>query len=293
MGNVLQAGQGQAPTTQALIYAGLPQETPATTINKVCASGMKAIMMAAQSIMCGHQEAIVAGGMESMSNVPFYMMRAEPTYGGVKLQDGIVLDGLMDVYYQLHMGQCAEVNAKKCKIPRSEQDEYAMASYKRSAKAWENGVFNNEVIPIKIKHKNKDVLITEDEQYKRINFEEIPTLDTIFQKENGTVTVANSSKLNDGACATLLVSYDTLKRLNLSPLARVVAFCDAATDPIDWPLAPIYATEKLFKQTGLNKNDIEMFEINEAFSVIVLANIQKLGLDPNKVNMHGGAVAIG
>lgn len=293
MGNVLQAGQGQAPSTQALIYAGLPKETPATTINKVCASGMKSIMMASQSIMCGHQNAIVAGGMESMSNVPFYMNRVEPAYGGVKLHDGIVFDGLTDVYNKIHMGNCGEATAKKLNITRLEQDEYAVSSYKRSAEAWKNGVFKNEVVPIKMKLKNKDVSFSEDEEYKKVNFEKMPTLKTVFQKENGTITAANSSKLNDGACAVLLVSYDTLKRLNLNPLARIVGFCDAATDPIDFPLAPIYATEKLFKQTGLNKNDIEMYEINEAFSVVVLANIKKLGLDPNKVNVNGGAVALG
>lgn len=293
MGNVLQAGQGQAPATQALIYAGLPNKTPATTINKVCASGMKTVMLAAQSIMCGHQNAIIAGGMESMSNVPYIMSRSEPNYGGVFLQDGIVFDGLTDVYNKFHMGNCGEATAKKCSITRAEQDEYAISSYKKSSNAWKNGVFKNEVIPIKIKQKNKETLFTEDEEYKKVNFEKIPSLKTVFQKENGTITAANASKLNDGACSLLLVNDETIKRLNLTPLARIVGFSDAATDPIDFPLAPIYATEKLFKQTGLNKDDISMFEINEAFSVVVLANIKKLSLDPAKVNVNGGAVALG
>jgi acetyl-CoA C-acetyltransferase len=293
MGNVLAAGQGQAPATQALIYAGLPNTTPATLVNKVCASGMKSIMMASQSIMCGHQEAMLAGGMESMSNVPFYMNRAEPSYGGVMLKDGIVFDGLTDVYNKFHMGNCGENTAKKCNISRGEQDEYAISSYKRSDAAWKNGIFKDEVVPITIKLKNKEIKVTEDEEYKKVNFDKMSTLRTVFQKENGTITAANASKLNDGASVMLLVNEDVLKRHNLTPLARVVAFADAATDPIDFPIAPVYATEKIFKQTGLNKNDISLFEINEAFSVVVLANIKMLGLDPTKVNVNGGGVALG
>lgn len=293
IGNVCQAGQGQAPATQVTIFAGLPKETPATTINKVCASGMKAIMLAAQSIQCGSQSVILAGGIESMSNVPYYMARKEPAYGGVKLDDGIVLDGLTDVYNKIHMGNCGEATAKKCNVSRAEQDEYAVNSYKRSAEAWKKNVFANEIVPVVVKQKNKDVQIVEDEEYKKVNFEKIPQLKTVFQKENGTITAANSSKLNDGASLSLLVSGDVVKKLNLKPLARVVGFADAATDPIDFPLAPIYATQKLFKQTGLNKDDFSMFEINEAFSVVVLANIKKLGLDPSKVNINGGAVALG
>lgn len=293
MGNVLQAGQGQAPATQALIYAGLPKETPATTINKVCASGMKSIMMGAQSIMCGHQDSIVAGGMESMSHVPFYMSRAEPNYGGVHLLDGIVFDGLTDVYNKIHMGGCGENTAHKTGITRTQQDEFAVNSYKKSAAAWKNGVFKKEVVPVTIKHKNKEIKIDEDEEYKKVNFEKIPNLKTVFKKENGTITAANASKINDGACATLLVSEAYVKQFNLKPLARIIGFADAATDPIDFPIAPVYATQKLFKQTGLNKNDIAMYEINEAFSVVVLANIKLMDLDPSKVNVNGGAVALG
>lgn len=293
MGNVLQAAQGQAPATQALIYAGLPNTTPATTINKVCASGMKSIMMAAQSIMCGHQNAMVAGGMESMSNVPYYLKRADLPYGGVQLQDGIVHDGLTDVYNKIHMGSCGENTAKKFGITREQQDEFAIGSYTKSAESWKNNVFKNEVIPIKVTLKKKEHLVTEDEEYKKVKLEKIPSLRAVFQKENGTITAANASSLNDGATATLLVNAETLKRLNLEPLAKIVGFCDVATDPIDFPIAPIYATEKIFKQTGLSKEDISLFEINEAFSVVVLANIKALNLDPSKVNVNGGAVALG
>lgn len=293
MGNVLQAGQGQAPATQALIYAGLPKETPATLINKVCASGMKSVMLAAQSIMCGHQSAMIAGGMESMSNVPFYLARGETTYGGVQLADGIVLDGLTDVYNRFHMGNCGEATAKKCNISRDAQDEYAINSYKKSAVAWKNNVFKDELVPITVKTRKGDVLVVEDEEYKKVNFEKFSSLRTVFQKDNGTITAANASSLSDGAAAMLLVNEEYLKKFSLKPLARIVGFADAATDPIDFPLAPIYATQKLFKQTGLTQADIDLFEINEAFSVVVLANIMKLGLDAAKVNVNGGGVSLG
>lgn len=293
MGNVLQAGEGQAPTTQALIFAGLPNTTPATTINKVCASGMKSIMMAAQSIMCGSQNTMVAGGMESMSNVPYYLKRADLPYGGVNLQDGIVFDGLTDVYNKIHMGSCGESTAKKFEITREEQDKFATSSYVKSAEAWKNNAFKDEVIPITVAIKKKEHQVTEDEEYKKVKLEKIPSLRTVFQKELGTITAANASTLNDGATATLLANEQTIKRLNLKPLARIVGFCDVATTPIDFPIAPIYATEKLFKQTGLTKDDISLFEINEAFSVVVLANIKALGLDPSKVNVNGGAVSLG
>jgi len=278
MGNVLQAGQGQAP---------------ATTVNKVCASGMKSIMQAAQSIMCGHTNAMVAGGMESMSNVPYFLKRADLPYGGVQLQDGIVLDGLTDVYNKIHMGGCGENTAKKFNVTREEQDAFAVSSYTRSAEAWKNNAFKDEVIPITVTQKKKEFQVTEDEEYKKVKLEKIPSLRAVFQKENGTITAANASSLNDGASATLLVNEETLNRLNLKPLAKIVGFCDVATDPIDFPIAPIYCTEKLFKQTGLTKEDISLFEINEAFSVVVLANIKALGLDPAKVNVNGGAVSLG
>lgn len=293
MGNVLSAGMGQAPATQALIYAGLPNTTPATTINKVCASGMKSIMMAAQSIMCGSQNAIVAGGMESMSNVPFYMLRQMPTYGGVQLIDGIAFDGLTDVYNKIHMGNCGESTAKKDQVTRAEQDAFAIESYKKSAQAWKSGVFKSEVIPVSVVTKKETKVVTQDEEFTNIKMDKVASLKPTFQKENGTITAANASKLSDGASAMLLVNEETLKRFNLTPLARIVAFCDAATDPIDFPVAPVFATQKIFKQTGLTKNDISQFEINEAFSVVVLANIKRLGLDASKVNPHGGAVSLG
>jgi acetyl-CoA C-acetyltransferase len=215
---------------------------------------MKSIMMAAQSIMCGHQNAMIAGGMESMSNVPYYLKRADLPYGGVQLLDGIVFDGLTDVYNKCHMGNCGENTAKKFNVSRQDQDEYAINSYKRSAEAWKNNVFKNEVVPVTVTIKKKETQITEDEEYKKINFEKVPSLKTVFQKD-GTITAANASTLNDGATATLLVNEETLKRFNLKPLARIVGFCDAATDPIDFPIAPIYATEKVINHKPVSINE--------------------------------------
>ncbi|KAF6101841.1 acetyl-CoA acetyltransferase 1 [Phyllostomus discolor] len=262
MGNVLQGGEGQAPTRQAVLGAGLPVSTPCTTVNKVCASGMKAIMMASQNLMCGHQDVMVAGGMESMSNVPYVMNRGATPYGGVKLEDLIVKDGLTDVYNKIHMGNCAENTAKKMNIPREEQDTYAISSYTRSKAAWEAGKFGNEVIPVTITVK-------------------------------GTVTAANASTLNDGAAAVVLMTADAARRLNVKPLARIAAFADAAVEPIDFPIAPAYAVPKVLKDAGLKKEDVTMWEINEAFSLVVLANIKMLQIDPQKVNINGGAVSLG
>ncbi|XP_059035667.1 acetyl-CoA acetyltransferase, mitochondrial isoform X4 [Mustela nigripes] len=294
MGNVLQGGEGQAPTRQAALGAGLPISTPCTTVNKVCASGMKAIMMASQNLMCGHQDVMVAGGMESMSNVPYVMSRGATPYGGVKLEDLIVKDGLTDVYNKIHMGNCAENTAKKMNIAREEQDTYAINSYTRSKAAWEAGKFGNEVIPVTITVKGKpDVLVKEDEEYKRVDFSKVPKLKTVFQKENGTVTAANASTLNDGAAALLLMTADAARRLDVRPLARIAAFADAAVEPIDFPVAPAYAVPKVLKDAGLKKEDITMWEVNEAFSLVVLANIKMLDLDPHKVNIDGGAVSLG
>uniref|UniRef100_A0A8C2RPF6 Acetyl-CoA acetyltransferase, mitochondrial n=1 Tax=Capra hircus TaxID=9925 RepID=A0A8C2RPF6_CAPHI len=262
MGNVLQGGEGQAPTRQAVLGAGLPISTPCTTINKVCASGMKAIMMASQNLMCGHQDVMVAGGMESMSNVPYVMNRGATPYGGVKLEDLIVKDGLTDVYNKIHMGNCAENTAKKLNIAREEQDTYALNSYTRSKAAWEGGRFGDEVVPVTITVK-------------------------------GTVTAANASTLNDGAAAVVLMTADAAKRLNVKPLARIAAFADAAVEPIDFPIAPAYAVPKVLKDAGLKKEDITMWEVNEAFSLVVLANIKMLEIDPQKVNINGGAVSLG
>ncbi|XP_072018802.1 acetyl-CoA acetyltransferase, mitochondrial-like isoform X2 [Amphiura filiformis] len=294
MGNVLQAGQGQAPSRQAALGAGLPLSTPCTTVNKVCASGMKSIMLAAQSLMCGHQEVMVAGGMESMSNVPFLMARAEPAYGGHKLEDAIVRDGLWDVYNQIHMGNCGEDTAKKMSISREEQDEFAVGSYKKSQAAGESGVFKKEIVPVNVPQKRgkADMVISEDEEYNRLNFDKVKSLRSAFQKE-GTITAANASTLNDGAAAMVLMTAQAAERLKVKPLARIVGFADAAVAPIEFPIAPAYAVPKVLEQTGLTNDDITMFEVNEAFSVVVLANIKLLNLDPSKVNIHGGAVSIG
>ncbi|XP_022601586.1 acetyl-CoA acetyltransferase, mitochondrial [Seriola dumerili] len=294
MGNVLQAGEGQAPTRQALLGAGLTLGTPATTINKVCASGMKSIMMAAQSLMCGHQDVMVAGGMESMSNVPYVMARETPAYGGVRMEDLIVKDGLTDVYNKFHMGNCAENTAKNCKITREEQDAYAIGSYSRSKAAYESGVLAKEIVPVSIPQRGKpDVVVSEDEEWRRVDFSKVPKLKAVFQRENGTVTAANASTLNDGAAALVLMTADAAKRHNVTPLARIVSFADAAVAPIDFPIAPAYAVPKVLEAAGLKKEDISMWEINEAFSVVVLANIKMLDIDAAKVNVNGGAVSLG
>ncbi|XP_061484642.1 acetyl-CoA acetyltransferase, mitochondrial [Rhineura floridana] len=294
MGNVIQAGQGQAPARQATLGAGLPVSTPCTTVNKVCASGMKSIMMAAQSLTCGSQDVMVAGGMESMSNVPYTMGRGATPYGGVKLEDLIVKDGLTDVYNKIHMGNCAENTAKKFTISREDQDAYAIKSYTKSKEGWDAGVFATEIVPVTISQKGKpDTEVKEDEEYKRVDFSKVPKLKAVFQKENGTITAANASTLNDGAAALVLMTSEAAKRLNAKPLAKIVAFADAAVDPIDFPIAPAHAVPKILNQVGLKKEDIKMWEINEAFSVVVLANIKMLDIDPHKVNIHGGAVSLG
>lgn len=294
MGNVVSAGLGQAPARQAAVFAGLPKNVCCTTINKVCSSGMKSIMVASQSLMLGQSEIAVAGGMESMSNVPYYMKRGQTPYGGVNLTDGIVFDGLWDVYNKFHMGNCAENTAKKMNISRKDQDEFAINSYKRSAKAWADKVFDAEIAPVTIQQKRKaDVVVSEDEEFKRVNFDKFGNLSTVFQKENGTVTAGNASTLNDGGSAVVLMTADVAAKMNLKPLARVVAFQDAETDPIDFPIAPALAIPKLLQKAGVKKEDVAMWEINEAFSVVVVANIRKLDVDPNKVNIHGGAVSLG
>ncbi|CAL7946639.1 unnamed protein product [Xylocopa violacea] len=295
MGNVCQAFVGQAPARQATLFAGLPTSTICTTINKVCASGLKSIMLASQSLQCGYQEIVLAGGMESMSNVPFYLPRGEIKYGGIKLEDGIVFDGLTDVYNRIHMGNCAENTAKKLNITRDEQDTYAINSYKRSAAAYANKVFQNELIPVTVSSKKgkPDTIFSEDEEYKKVNFEKFAKLNTVFQKENGTVTAGNASTLNDGAAALILTTTTIAEKMNLKPLARIIAFQDAATDPIDFPIAPSFGISKLLKNAGVHKNDVALWEINEAFSVVVVANQKLLDLDPNKVNIHGGAVSLG
>ncbi|KAK4883079.1 hypothetical protein RN001_006398 [Aquatica leii] len=295
LGHVCQGGAGQAPARQATIFAGLPKSTICTTVNKVCASGMKSVMLAAQSLQAGHQDVILAGGMESMSNVPYYLKRGQTPYGGVTLVDGIVFDGLTDVYNKFHMGNCGENTAKKLGITRQQQDDYAISSYKRSEAAVTSNVFTAELTPVSVPQKRgqPDKIFEQDEEYKRVDFNKFTKLATVFQKENGTVTAGNASTLNDGASALVLTTLDAAKRLNAQPLARVVDFRDAEVDPIDFPIAPVGAVKDLLQRTSVRKEDVAMWEINEAFSVVAVACQQLLDIDPSKVNMHGGAVSLG
>ena len=295
MGNVLQAGEGQAPARQAALFAGLSNETPSTTINKVCASGMKAVMMAAQSIKSGDQEIIVAGGMENMSQVPhYYNARTATKLGDVKMQDGMLVDGLTDVYNKVHMGVCAEKCAAEYQFSREDQDNFAIQSYKRSAEAWEAGKFKEEVVPVEIpQRKGEPIIFAEDEEYKSVNFDRIGTLPTVFQKENGTVTAANASTLNDGASALVLMSKEKMEELDLKPLAKIVSYADAAHEPEWFTTAPAKALPIAVKKANLDISDIDFFEFNEAFSVVGLANNKILGLDDSKVNVNGGAVSLG
>jgi len=295
MGNVLQAGEGQAPARQAALGAGLSIETPSTTVNKVCASGMKAVTMAAQAIKAGDADVIVAGGMENMSMVPhYYNARVATKLGDIKMLDGMVLDGLTDVYNKVHMGVCAEKCAADYSITREDQDNFAIESYKRSAKAWSEGKFNEEIVPVSIpQRKGEPVIFAEDEEYKAVNFDRLPTLPTVFKKEEGTVTAANASTLNDGASALILVSKEKMEELGLKPLARIVSYADAAQEPENFTTAPAKALPIALKKAGLQISNIDFFEFNEAFSVVGLANNKILGLDASKVNVNGGAVALG
>jgi len=295
MGNVLQAGEGQAPARQVAIGAGLSIETPSTTVNKVCASGMKAVTMAAQAIKAGDADVIVAGGMENMSSVPhYYNARNAAKLGDVKMQDGMVLDGLTDVYNKVHMGVCAEKCAVDYSFSREDQDQFAIESYTRAAKAWSEGKFADEVVAVEIPQRKGDAIVfAEDEEYKAVKFDKIPTLPTVFKKEEGTVTAANASTLNDGASALILVSKEKMEELGLKPLARIVSYADAAQAPEDFTTAPSKALPIALKKAGLELTDIDFFEFNEAFSVVGLANNKILGLDAAKVNIHGGAVALG
>ena len=295
MGNVLQAGEGQAPARQVALGAGLSNETPSTTINKVCASGMKAVSMAAQAIKAGDADVIVAGGMENMSMVPhYYNARNATKLGDVKMHDGMVLDGLTDVYNKVHMGVCAEKCATDYSITREDQDNFAIQSYTRSAKAWSEGKFAEEVVPVSIPQRKGDpIIFAEDEEYKAVNFDRLPTLPTVFKKEEGTVTAANASTLNDGASALILVSKEKMEELGLKPLAKIVSYADAAHEPENFTTAPAKALPIALKKAGLEVSDIDFFEFNEAFSVVGLANNKILGLDAAKVNVNGGAVALG
>jgi acetyl-CoA C-acetyltransferase len=295
IGNVLSAGLGQAPATQVAAGAGLSFEVPCTLVNKVCASGMKAVMLGAQSIMLGQNDVVVAGGMESMSNVPYYLQKARYgyKYGHGELLDGVLFDGLTDVFNQCAMGVCADNTAKEMNISRQDQDNYAINSYKRSAAAWTAAKFKDEVIPVEIKDKKGNVtLFGEDEEYKNVFFDKIPSLKPVFSKD-GTVTAANASTLNDGASALVLMSKEKAEALGLKPLAKIRGFADAAQDPMWFTTTPSIAIPKAIKHAGIDKKEVAYYEINEAFSAVAIANNIKLGLDPEKVNIHGGAVALG
>lgn len=294
MGNVLQAGGGQAPARQAALGAGISNEVPCTTVNKVCASGMKAIMQGAQSIMLGDNDVVVAGGMENMSMVPHYLdARNGKKFGDMKLVDGMLKDGLTDVYNATHMGNCADLCAREYKFSREDQDAFAIESYTRAAKAWSEGKFNDEVVPVAIPQRKGDpIMMREDEEYKNVRMDKIPTLRPAFDKE-GTVTAANASTLNDGASAVVLMSKEKMEALGLKPLAKIVSFADAAQAPEWFTTAPAKALPIALAKAGLSTNDISYWELNEAFSVVGLANNKELGLDAAKVNVNGGAVAIG
>lgn len=295
MGNVLQAGLGQAPARQAAIFAGLSNTVPCTTVNKVCASGMKSVMLGAQSIMLGHNECVVAGGMENMSLVPHYLMNSRQgyKYGNFTAIDGLAHDGLTDVYNNYMMGNAAENTAKEMGFTREEQDEFAINSYKKSADAWSKGRFNDEIVGVEVPQRKGDpITITEDEEYKNVMFDKIPTLRPVFTKD-GTVTAANASTMNDGAAALVLMSKEKMNALGLKPMARIISFADAAQAPEWFTTAPAKALPLAIERAGCSLEDVDLFEINEAFSVVSLANNKLLKLDNNKVNVNGGAVSLG
>ncbi len=294
MGNVLQAGVGQAPARQASKFAGIPDHVPATTINKVCASGMKAIALGAQSIQLGYYDIVVAGGMENMSLTPHYLpnSRAGYKYGNFNAIDGIVNDGLTDVYSSTLMGSCAETCAAEYNFSREDQDNFAIESYTRSAKAWADGKFNNEIAPVTVSTRKGDVTISEDEEYKNVNFDKIPGLRPVFKKD-GTVTAANASTINDGAAAVVLMSGEKMKELGLTPLAKIVGTADAEQAPEWFTTTPSVALPIAAKRAGIEVSDIDFFELNEAFAVVGLANMKLMNLDASKVNVNGGAVSLG
>jgi acetyl-CoA C-acetyltransferase len=295
MGNVLQANLGQAPARQAALAAGIPNHVPCTTLNKVCSSGMKALMVAVQSIKAGDNDIVIAGGMENMSAVPYYMDKARNGYrlGNGTIVDGLVNDGLTDVYNNVHMGVCAEKCAEEMKFSREEQDHFALTSYERSAKAWSSGSFSHEVVSVEVPQRRGDALVvSEDEEYKNMNKEKFLKLRTVFKKE-GTVTAGNASTLNDGASALVLMSADKASELDIKPMAKIISYADAAHQPEWFTTAPAKAVPIALAKASIEMNAIDYWELNEAFSVVGLANIKKLGLDPNKVNVNGGAVSLG
>ena len=297
MGNVLQASVGQSPARQASMLAGLSPTVDAVTINKVCASGLKAVVFAAQNIQLGLADAQVAGGMENMSRVPYYVPRANqhPPFGTISMEDGLIKDGLWDVYNHFHMGVCAEETAKKHQISRQEQDEYAIQSFHRAQKAWKEGLFADEIAPVAIKGKKGETLIERDEGYDNLREEKVPTLKPAFVKDGGTVTAANSSTFNDGASALVLGSKDIAAEYGSSSrvLARIVSSADAAVDPVDFPVAPAKAVPIALERAGISKDQVSVWEFNEAFAAVIKANQKILGLDGAKVNMLGGAISLG
>mgnify|MGYP001476602040 FL=1 len=295
MGNVLQANLGQAPARQAAIFAGISQEVPCTTINKVCSSGMKSVMLAAQTIISGDNDVVIAGGMENMSNVPHYFTkgRSGQKLGDMKLVDGLVADGLTDVYNRVHMGVCAEKCASEMNFSREQQDAFAIESYKRSTTAWAAEKFTNEVVPVSVpQRRGDDIIVNEDEEYKNVKMEKIPVLRPVFDKE-GTVTAANASTLNDGASALVLMNAEKAKELGVTPLAKIRSYADAAQEPEWFTTAPAKALPVALAKAGISTSCVDYFELNEAFSVVGLANIKILGLDADKVNVNGGAVSLG
>ena len=294
MGNVLQAGVGQAPARQAAIFAGIPDTVPCTTVNKVCSSGMKTIMMAAQAIALGDAETIVAGGMENMSLAPHIVpMRTGVKFGGTQMEDVMQKDGLVDAFDQVAMGTYADATAIKHGVSREEQDAFAVESYRRSATAWESGVMQNEVVPVPVpQRRGDDLIISEDEEYTNVMLEKIPKLRPAFTKE-GTVTAANASTINDGAAAVIVMSEDRAKDLGLTPLATIEGYADAAQDPKWFTTAPAKALPKALAKANVSLDDVELFEFNEAFSVVGIANTKILGIETNKVNVQGGAVSLG
>lgn len=294
MGQVIQSGSGQAPARQAAIYAGIPNSVPCTTVNKVCASGMKAVMLAAQSIALGDNDIVVAGGMENMSLIPHYLhIRTGTKFGSTELIDGMQKDGLVDAYDQNAMGVCADACAAKYQFSREEQDAFAIQSYKRASDAWHTGKFNNEIVPVEVpQRKSAPIIVTQDEEFTNVTLNKIPTLRPVFSKD-GTVTAANASTINDGAGAMILMSKEKAEALGLKILATITGYADAAQEPEWFTTAPAKALPKALKKAGISINDVDFFEFNEAFSVVGLANMKLLGLTDKNVNVNGGAVSLG
>lgn len=294
MGNVLTAGEGQAPARQAALYAGLPESVTCMTINKVCGSGLKSVMLAAQAIMCGDAEIVVAGGMESMSNTPYLLEKARNGYrmGHGQLIDSMIKDGLWDVYNDYHMGNAGELCAKECHIPRDVQDAFAKMSYERAIKAQKDGSFKDEIVGVTIKGKKGDIVITDDEEPAKANFEKMLTLKPAFQKD-GTITAANASKINDGAAALVIMSKEKADQLKIKPIVKIVAQASAARKPEWFTTAPIDAIGKVLKKANMSVDSIDLFEINEAFAVVSLAAANELRIPSEKMNVHGGAIALG